>query len=141
MHQPTADINQPRFSPSSAQGIILDLHFLSSCDYLVCTFGSNVCRLAYELMQTRFPDGAWRYRSLDEVYPLDAKKSSKMVAIYSHLENKERNEIELNEGDEVTYITYWDGNRNGHWNGYSNVQNVRTKMRGFVPSYKIERII
>ena len=31
-----------RYSDSSLNGIILDIHFLSLCDYLVCTFSSQV---------------------------------------------------------------------------------------------------
>ena len=62
----TASVNQ-RYSPESAQGVISDIYFLSQCEYLVCTFSSQVCRLAYELMQLRFPDASWRFRSLDDV--------------------------------------------------------------------------
>ncbi len=62
----TASVHQ-RYSPESAQGVILDIYFLSQCEYLVCTFSSQVCRLAYELMQSRFPDASWRFRSLDDV--------------------------------------------------------------------------
>ena len=53
-----------RYTPDSAQGVILDIYFLSQTDFLVCTFSSQVCRLAYELMQARFPDASWRFRSL-----------------------------------------------------------------------------
>lgn len=62
----TASVHQ-RYSPESAQGVILDIYFLSQCEYLVCTFSSQVCRLAYELMQLRFADASWRFRSLDDV--------------------------------------------------------------------------
>lgn len=53
-----------RYTPDSAQGVILDIYFLSQTDFLVCTFSSQVCRLAYELMQVRYPDASWRFRSL-----------------------------------------------------------------------------
>lgn len=42
-----------RYSVDSLRNVILDIVLLSECDYLVCTFSSQVCRLAYELMQTR----------------------------------------------------------------------------------------
>ncbi|RZF32188.1 hypothetical protein LSTR_LSTR004051 [Laodelphax striatellus] len=32
-----------RYSDSSLNGIIMDIHFLSRSDYLVCTFSSQVC--------------------------------------------------------------------------------------------------
>ena len=127
-----------RYSPRSAESLILDLHFLSSCNYLVCTFGSNFCRLSYELMQVRFPDGGWRFRSLDDTWTLAFME--KLVAIYPHKENKEKKEIELKVGDELTYIYYAQG-RNSQWNGYSNVKNSRTKAEGLVPSYKIKKLL
>lgn len=42
-----------RYSFDSLKNIILDVWLLSETDYLVCTFSSQVCRLAYELMQSR----------------------------------------------------------------------------------------
>jgi len=42
-----------RYSMNSLKNIILDVIMLSECDHLVCTFSSQVCRLAYELMQSR----------------------------------------------------------------------------------------
>lgn len=42
-----------RYSVDSLRNVILDVEMLSECDHLVCTFSSQVCRLAYELMQTR----------------------------------------------------------------------------------------
>jgi hypothetical protein len=35
-----------RYSDTSLNGIILDIHFLSLCDYLVCTFSSQVCNVS-----------------------------------------------------------------------------------------------
>lgn len=42
-----------RYSVDSLRNVILDIVMLSECDHLVCTFSSQVCRLAFELMQTR----------------------------------------------------------------------------------------
>ncbi|XP_018645488.1 unnamed protein product [Schistosoma mansoni] len=38
---------------NSWNNAIIDVIALSMTDFLVCTFSSNICRLAYELMQTR----------------------------------------------------------------------------------------
>lgn len=38
-----------RYTDSSLNGIMLDIDLLSKCDYLVCTFSSQVCRVAYEV--------------------------------------------------------------------------------------------
>lgn len=37
----SAGLNK-RYTDESLRGIILDIHFLSKCDYLVCTFSSQV---------------------------------------------------------------------------------------------------
>lgn len=56
---------QTRFTKASLVGIVTDVHLLSQTDYLVCTFSSNVCRAAYELMQTFHGDFTREVRSLD----------------------------------------------------------------------------
>lgn len=38
-----------RYTDSSLNGIMLDIDLLSRCDFLVCTFSSQVCRVAYEV--------------------------------------------------------------------------------------------
>ena len=57
-----------RYTDNSLYGIILDLHLLSLSDHLVCTFSSQVCRAAYELMLTYDPDASSHFTSLDDVY-------------------------------------------------------------------------
>lgn len=57
-----------RNSVDSLKGFLIDIHFLSRCDFLVCTFSSQVCRLAYELMQTLRTDAHARFHSLDDAY-------------------------------------------------------------------------
>jgi hypothetical protein len=63
----TASVGR-RYSESSLMGIITDIHFLSNCDFLVCTFSSQICRVAYEYMNTMFPDASMQYKSLDDIY-------------------------------------------------------------------------
>ena len=38
-----------RYSQNGQKSIALDVHYLSMADFIVCTFSSNVCRLAYAL--------------------------------------------------------------------------------------------
>ncbi|CAB4069592.1 FUT8 [Lepeophtheirus salmonis] len=57
-----------RYSSDSLKGVITDIHLLSKADYLVCTFSSQVCRIAYEILQNRFPDGHDRFKSLDDIW-------------------------------------------------------------------------
>ena len=45
--------------------IIQDTYLLSQSDFLVCTFTSNICRLAMELMHEHYPDPTENVVSLD----------------------------------------------------------------------------
>ncbi len=47
----TSDVSvlDKRYSDQGQDAIIKDLFVLAHSDFLVCTFSSNVCRLAYEL--------------------------------------------------------------------------------------------
>ncbi len=45
----TATKVQERYSADGVFGIVTDVFKLASADFLVCTYSSNVCRLAYEL--------------------------------------------------------------------------------------------
>ena len=116
------------------ESIILDIYFLSQCDYLVCTFSSNVCRLAYALLQTNYPDGSWRFKSLDDVYYFIGSNLNILEVIYNHIARKELGEIDLIAGDLVAL----SGN---HWDGYSKGVNLRTNQVGLFPSYKVKRVI
>jgi glycoprotein 6-alpha-L-fucosyltransferase len=57
-----------RYSTTSLMGFLLDLHLLSLSDYIVCTLSSEVCRVAYELMQTYHLDASDRVYSNDFIY-------------------------------------------------------------------------
>ena len=127
----TAQLNQ-RYTPDSAQGVILDIHFLSQCDFLVCTFSSQVCRMAYELMQTRFADASWRFRSLDDVYYFGGQNPHNVMAVLDHKPTRPE-EIEMRRGDLI-------GLAGNHWNGYSKGRNRRTNQEGLFPSYKVNDV-
>lgn len=119
-----------RYSDSSLQGIIIDIHLLSQSDYLVCTFSSQVCRVAYELMQTYFPDAYNRFTSLDDIYYYGGQNAHPHVAILDH-KPRRTGELELKVGDLIEVF----GN---HWDGYSKGYNTRTSMTGLLPSFKIK---
>lgn len=118
-----------RYSNLSLQGIIIDIHFLSLCDYLVCTFSSQVCRVAYELMQTHYIDAHDRFSSLDDVYYYGGQNSHPHSVIIDHEPRKE-GEIALKVGDLIEVY----GN---HWNGFSKGKNIRTGETGLFPSFKV----
>lgn len=121
-------------------GIIRDVILLSECDYLVCTFSSQVnyfynicqkvqaqeskilspqvCRLAYEILQTKHTDASQRFVSLDDIYYYGGGRGMEQVAILPH-KPRSSNELELQVGDMI-------GVAGNHWNGLSKGTNRRT---------------
>ena len=89
----------------------------------------QVCRLAYEKMQTYVVDGANRFHSLDDIYYYGGQNAHNQIAVYNH-HPQNRDEIELQKGDFV-------GVAGNHWNGYSKGLNRRTGQTGLYPSYKV----
>jgi len=119
-----------RYSDTSLQGIIIDIHLLSECDYLVCTFSSQVCRVAYELMQTLHVDAYNKFASLDDIYYYGGQNPHPHVAILDHKPRK-NGELELKIGDLIEVY----GN---HWDGFSKGYNTRTSTMGLFPSFKVK---
>jgi glycoprotein 6-alpha-L-fucosyltransferase len=89
--------------------------------------------MAYELMQARFPDASWRFKSLDDVFYFGGQSGHPLVALYDH-DASGSGEISMRVGDRLNLA----GN---HWNGYSMVKNERSGLQGLVPSYKLTDII
>lgn len=118
-----------RYTDSSLNGIILDIHLLSLSDYLVCTFSSQVCRVAYEIMQTMYPDASDRFKSLDDIYYYGGQNSHYREVVIAH-NTKRPDQINLREGDLV-------GIAGNHWNGFSKGKNERTHQLGLFPSFKV----
>ncbi|KAJ8938216.1 hypothetical protein NQ314_011575 [Rhamnusium bicolor] len=119
-----------RYSDSSLFGIILDIHMLSMSDYLVCTFSSQVCRVAYEIMQNYYPDASARFRSLDDIYYYGGQNAHNVVAVWPH-EPKRSSEMTIAAGDLI-------GIAGNHWNGFSKGRNLRTNQIAFYPSFKVK---
>ncbi|CAJ0960582.1 unnamed protein product, partial [Mesorhabditis belari] len=117
-----------RYSDASMYGVVTDIQLLSRCDYLVCTFSSQVCRMGYELMQVRRPDGE-AFHSLDDLYYYGGQHDHQQIVIEDHVPERD-NEIELKVGDSV-------GVAGNHWDGYSKGKNRRTQRQGLYPSYKV----
>ncbi|KAF0715955.1 alpha-1,6-fucosyltransferase-like, partial [Aphis craccivora] len=117
-----------RNSKKALQGLIVDIHFLSLSDHLVCTFSSQVCRVAYEIMNSLHPDASTRYTSLDDIYYFGGQNYRLNEAVFSHEANNQY-EIDLQVGDKI----YVFGN---HWNGYSKGKNLRTELVGLYPTFK-----
>ena len=120
---------ETRYTNSSLLGVLSDVYMLSRCDYLVCTFSSNVCRLAYELMQSLHVDASKYFTSLDDIYFYSFwRPRHHEVALYSHNATRP-DEISLEVGD----VLRINDNR---WDGYSHGINLRTQQTGLYPSFK-----
>lgn len=118
-----------RYTDSSLNGIVLDIHMLSLCDYLVCTFSSQVCRVAYEIMQSLHPDAANMFKSLDDVYYYGGQNAHNKQAVIGH-KARNHDEIHMKPGDLV-------GIAGNHWDGFSKGKNTRTNQLGLFPSFKV----
>lgn len=118
-----------RYSDSSLNGIILDIHLLSRSDYLVCTFSSQVCRVGYEIMQTLHTDATDRFTSLDDIYYYGGQNAHNREAVLPH-KPRSNQEISLRKGDLI-------GIAGNHWNGFSKGKNENTNQGGLFPSFKV----
>ncbi|KAE8587810.1 hypothetical protein XENTR_v10022117 [Xenopus tropicalis] len=122
-----------RYTENSLRGVILDIHFLSQADFLVCTFSSQVCRVAYEIMQTLHPDASAHFHSLDDIYYFGGQNAHNQLAIYPH-QPRNAEEIPLEPGDII-------GVAGNHWDGYSKGINRKLGRTGLYPSYKVKEKI
>ncbi|KAH8270981.1 hypothetical protein KR044_007522 [Drosophila immigrans] len=118
-----------RYTDTALNGIILDIHLLSMSDYLVCTFSSQVCRVAYEIMQTLYPNAADRFKSLDDIYYYGGQNPHNRRAVMAH-KPRSHEDLQLKVGDLVSVA----GN---HWDGNSKGKNTRTNQGGLFPSFKV----
>ncbi|GFR88564.1 alpha-(1,6)-fucosyltransferase [Elysia marginata] len=119
-----------RYSDGSLRGVIIDIHYLSRCDFLVCTFSSQVCRVAYELMQTLHGDASGRFHSLDDIFYYGGQNGHNLHVLEAH-PGSSSGLIQIKPGDSV-------GIAGNHWDGFSKGTNHRTGMSGLFPSYKAE---
>lgn len=118
-----------RYTDTALNGIILDIHLLSLSDHLVCTFSSQVCRVAYEIMQTMYPDAAHRFKSLDDIYYYGGQNAHNRLVVIPH-KARNHDEMHMQPGDLV-------GVAGNHWDGFSKGKNTRTNQVGLFPSFKV----
>nr|CAH8847813.1 unnamed protein product [Trichobilharzia regenti] len=134
---------QNRRSIDSMNNAFTDTLALSETDFLVCTFSSNICRLAYELMQTRHEklgDASQLVKSLDNVHHSEDFSKVKFEVLIPDLR------AGLNYGDLVeSKGNYWNGFssnslmwRNDGWSvdGQQKLSSVKQRNSFDVPAYK-----
>ncbi|VVC25199.1 Glycosyltransferase family 23 (GT23) domain [Cinara cedri] len=128
MFRKTRTPENPIDPDDSIMNAIIDVHLLSLSDYLVCTFSSNACRLAYEIMNGFRPsDASALFKPLG--YTSQYYSNRKLhVAILPHSANG-LEEMDLRVGDQIEVA----GNR---WGGFSKGTNIRTKQFLLYPTFK-----
>ncbi|XP_054166656.1 alpha-(1,6)-fucosyltransferase-like [Oppia nitens] len=130
----TADPSQ-RHEFESLHNVVVDILLLSQCDFIVCTFSSQICRLAFELMQTRDTeqDMSTAFYSIDDIYYFGGQVFHGKKAIISHKAHNSQ-EISFKIGDIL-------GIANNQHNGYNDGDHNRTKHKGLYPRFKVTEFI
>uniref|UniRef100_A0A3B5AJZ9 Alpha-(1,6)-fucosyltransferase n=1 Tax=Stegastes partitus TaxID=144197 RepID=A0A3B5AJZ9_9TELE len=100
---------------------------------LVCSCSLQVCRVAYEIMQTLHPDASSFFYSLDDIYYFGGQNAHNQIAIYPH-QPRSSEDIPLEPGDVI-------GVAGNHWDGYSKGINRKLGRTGLYPSYKVKEKI
>ncbi|KAI1717593.1 variant SH3 domain-containing protein [Ditylenchus destructor] len=116
-----------RYTDASLIGVVTDIRVLSKCNYLVCTFSSQVCRMGYELMQPLQGDAANNFHSLDDIYYFGGQLAHDQTAMDTY-KAEDPEEIDMEPGDTI-------GIAGNHWDGFSKGTNRRTGKNGLYPSY------
>ncbi len=71
IRSPITTIPKNRTSKEGMEAILTEIFELANCDYVVCTFSSNVCRIVFELMLTKMDtkgDRSGDVHSIDKMY-------------------------------------------------------------------------
>nr|XP_027219137.1 alpha-(1,6)-fucosyltransferase-like [Penaeus vannamei] len=124
-----------RRSEANIHNILADVYFLSRSDFLVCGMSSNICRLAYELMQTLHADASRKVFSVDSPYWFHYQSGHEVEARFPHTPRRD-SEIELQRGDRVKEVLrHYSNHRNLH-DGFIHGVNQRTRKAGLYPIYK-----
>jgi len=118
-----------RYSDSSLRGVIQDIHMLSLTDYLVCTFSSQVCRIAYEIMQQGQVDASHKFKSLDDIWYYGGQDEHQQEVVLKHPAKGVPGELSLEIGDVL-------GVAGNHWDGFNKGRNHRTNRVGLYPEFK-----
>ena len=76
----------------------------------------------------RYVDGAWRFKSLDDIWYYGGQDEHQQEAIMQH-HPSDRDEISLEVGDII-------GVAGNHWNGFNKGRNHANNRIGLYPEYK-----
>ncbi|KAI3383725.1 hypothetical protein SNEBB_005563 [Seison nebaliae] len=122
----SAEVNN-RYSVESLVGLLIDIEGLANADFIVCTFSSQVCRVAYEVMQMKHTDASDKFRSLDDIYYFGGQLEHFWRARF---ENR-NNGIQFKKNDLIAI-------KGNHWNGEAKGLNKKSDVEGVFPAFKAE---
>lgn len=128
---------QTRSSTTGLDGIILDTHILSKCDFTVCTFSSNVCRMVYEMRTVN--KTLWTSSpvvSIDSNYRWLASSRRSHQAVIVHVP-RNKGEISLETGDLVLEQPPHQNRSLGMTKG----TNENTGKNGNIPAFKLNPFV
>lgn len=131
----TAQDKDGRYSRESFDRILLDIYLLANSDYLVCTFSSEVGRLAYELMQTLHVDASNNFFSLDYIYFYNEQRPQYYKAVLPHMARNEK-EFSFVQGEIIKEVKEMIDNLGL----FSAIKN-ETQHKGMIPRFKVERML
>ena len=77
---------------------------------------------------SRYVDGAWRFKSLDDIWYYGGQDEHQQEAVMPHTAS-DRDEISLKVGDII-------GVAGNHWNGFNKGRNHVNNRIGLYPEYK-----
>ena len=100
-----------RNNDDAIKSILIDLYFLSRSDFLICTFSSNVCRMAYEIMQTLHTDASNFWYSLDSGYFADRQGDHEQRVLDEYITDRNPS---IEPGDVIRWEHEWGGAVSGH---------------------------
>ena len=96
---------------------------------ITLTWYFQVCRAAYEIMQTMHGDASQNFKSLDDIYYYGGQNAHNVEAIEANIPDGDKRQLKMEPGELV-------GIAGNHWDGYSKGTNTRTNQKGLFPSYK-----
>ena len=89
----------------------------------------QVCRVAYELMQTKHGDASQYFHSLDDVFYFGGQNAHNLRAVEPH-KGGSKDDLSFEVGDLL-------GIAGNHWDGFSKGTHRKSGKSGLFPSYKV----
>lgn len=129
-----------RYTDFSLVGLILDIFIMSKSDHIVCTLTSQVCRSAFEMMQTLHADASHKVNSLDATYYFNEEPGHRAIALLGH---SPRYQYEANVTAGTLLETYAHANSTMGWTLVKVVPpdgNTTSLPAKYIPSFKISSL-